>query len=134
MSLTIAIKAYLQGQGVLFPESIDAYIKPDAPVRLISAIVDQLDLTQVLSSYSGGGCSCYSPRMLLKALFYDEPCWQTQSQVRERLSFSGARLSSPALYRLSIAWAMPQVESKPLHRSQSHLTGIQEKSKGVAYF
>ena len=49
---------------------MDAYIKPDAPVRLISAIVDQLDLAEVLESYSGGGCSCYSPRMLLKVLFY----------------------------------------------------------------
>ena len=36
-------------QTVLFPESIDAYIKPDAPVRLISHIVDQLDLTLVMA-------------------------------------------------------------------------------------
>jgi transposase len=49
---------------------MDAYIATDAPVRLISWIVDQLDLTSVMESYSGDGCSCYSPRMLLKVLFY----------------------------------------------------------------
>ena len=66
----ISIKEYNQGQGVLFPESMDAYIPKVSPVRLISTVVDQLDLTEVMASYSGGGCSCYSPRMLLKVLFY----------------------------------------------------------------
>jgi len=33
----------------------------NAPVRLISHIVDQLDLTLVMDSYSCGGGSCYSP-------------------------------------------------------------------------
>ena len=66
----IAIKEYNQGQGVLFPESMDSYIPLESPVRLISSVVDQLDITEVMESYSGGGCSCYSPRMLLKVLFY----------------------------------------------------------------
>jgi transposase len=70
MSRKIAIKEYVQGQTILFPESIDSYIASDAPVRLINAVVDQLDLTEVMESYAGGGCSCYSPRMLLKVLFY----------------------------------------------------------------
>jgi transposase len=70
MSRKIAIKEYRQGQTILFPESIDSYIADDAPVRLINSVVDQLDLTEVMDSYTGGGCSCYSPRMLLKILFY----------------------------------------------------------------
>ena len=70
MSRRVTIKEYSQGQSVLFLESMEAYIAPDALVRLISAIVDQLDLTSVMESYTGGGCSCYSPRMLLKVLFY----------------------------------------------------------------
>jgi transposase len=70
MSRKIAIKEYQQGQTILFPESIDSYISSDSPVRLINAVVDQLDLTEVMESYAGGGCSCYSPRMLLKVLFY----------------------------------------------------------------
>jgi transposase len=70
MPRKIAIKEYRQGQTVLFPESIDSYIADDDPVRIIDTIVDQLDLTEVMESYAGGGCSCYSPRMLLKVLFY----------------------------------------------------------------
>jgi transposase len=70
MSRKIAIKEYNQGQTVMFPESIDAYIAAGAPVRLISHVVDKLDLSGVLESYAGGGCSCYNPRMMLKVLFY----------------------------------------------------------------
>ena len=70
MPRKVAIKEYQQGQTILFPESIDSYIATDAPVRLINSVVDQLDLTEVMESYAGGGCSCYSPRMLLKVLFY----------------------------------------------------------------
>jgi len=70
MSRRIAVKEYNQGQAVLFTESLDAYISADAPVRLISQVVDKLDLSEVMESYAGGGCSCYSPRMMLKVLFY----------------------------------------------------------------
>ena len=66
----IAIKEYNQGQTVMFPESIDDYIPVASLVRLISHVVDKLDLSEVLESYAGGGCSCYSPRMMLKVLFY----------------------------------------------------------------
>jgi hypothetical protein len=49
---------------------MDTYISPDSPVRLINRVVDRLDLTAVTERYAGGGCSCYSPQMLLKVLFY----------------------------------------------------------------
>ena len=70
MQRKIAIKEYYQGQNVLFPESLDSYIAATSPVRLINHIVEQLDLSAVMESYAGGGCSCYNPRMLLKVLFY----------------------------------------------------------------
>ena len=63
-------KEYLQGQGTLFPERFDDYIPKDHPVRLVSAIVDRLDITPILKTYKGGGTSSYHPRMLLKVLFY----------------------------------------------------------------
>lgn len=66
----IAIKPYAQGQAVLFPESLDAYIPAASPVRLINTIVEQLDISPVMNSYEGGGSSCYHSRMLLKVLFY----------------------------------------------------------------
>ena len=59
MSRKVAIKTYHQGQTIMFPESIDSYIAADSPVRLINTIVDQLDLSEVMESYSGGGCSSF---------------------------------------------------------------------------
>ncbi len=70
MSRKVVIKEYMQGQQVLFPESLDTYIPENSPVRLVSQIVDKLDLSQVMKSYKGGGASSYSPRMLLKVLFF----------------------------------------------------------------
>lgn len=66
----ISWKPYNQGQGVLFPISIDSKIPEDSPVRLVSRIVDELDLSAIDFGYKGGGNSSYHPRMLLKVLFY----------------------------------------------------------------
>jgi len=63
-------KEYIQGQTVLFPESIDDYIPKNHVVRLISEIVDKLDISSITKTYKGGGTSSYHPRMLLKILFY----------------------------------------------------------------
>jgi len=92
MSRKVVIKEYMQGQQVLFPESLDTYIPDDAPVRLVSQIVDKLDLTQVMKSYKGGGASSYSPRMLLKVLFFAYmnnvySCRKIEKAMRENIHF-----------------------------------------------
>ncbi len=66
----ITFKEYNQGQGVLFPMSIDSKIPEDSPVRLVNRIVDELDLTDIDFGFKGGGNSSYHPRMMLKILFY----------------------------------------------------------------
>lgn len=66
----VTYKEYNQGQGVLFPMSIDSKIPEDSPVRLVNRIVDELDLTGIDFGYKGGGNSSYHPRMMLKVLFY----------------------------------------------------------------
>ena len=70
MARKISFKGYNQGQILLFPERLDSYIQEGSPVRLVNEIVDQLDITSVIGSYEGGGTSSYSPRMMLKVLFY----------------------------------------------------------------
>jgi len=92
MSGKVAIKEYNQGQQILFPESIDTYIPDDSPVRLVSQVVDQLDLTEVLASYKGGGSSCYSPRMLMKVLFYSYmnniySCRKIEKAMKENIHY-----------------------------------------------
>jgi transposase len=63
-------KDYNQGLFTLFPCCLDEKISANSPVRLIHKIVDELDISALLSTYKGCGCSNYHPRMLLKVLFY----------------------------------------------------------------
>ncbi len=53
-----------------FPPTFDELISMDHPVRVVSQIIDQIDLDPILRKYKGGGCSSYHPRMLLKVLVY----------------------------------------------------------------
>lgn len=66
----IQFKEYSQGMEVVFPSRLDENIASDAPVRLVNRIVDDLDISPLLSTYKGGGCLAYYPRMLLKVLFF----------------------------------------------------------------
>ena len=66
----IRFKSYDQSQLQLFPSRLDERISEKHPVRLINSIVDDLDLRQLVKSYKQIGCSPYSPRMLLKVVFY----------------------------------------------------------------
>ena len=53
-----------------FPPTFDELITPQHPVRIVSQVIDQIDLDPLLRKYKGGGCSSYHPRMLLKVLIY----------------------------------------------------------------
>ena len=67
-SANIQYKEYSQGMYSLFPSHLDENISSDAPVRLVNQIVDDLDITPLLSTYKGGGCPAYYPRMLFPML------------------------------------------------------------------
>lgn len=54
----------------LFPENIYDRIPDNHPVKLIDKVVDHLDISFILLTYNGGGNSAYSPRMMLKVLFF----------------------------------------------------------------
>lgn len=88
----ITYKPYLQGQGVLFPVSIDSKISEAHPVRLISQIVEELDLSGINFGYKGGGNSSYHPRMLLKVLFYGYlnnvySCRKIETQLEQNIYY-----------------------------------------------
>ena len=50
-------RPYSPNQTVLFPERIDKDISPDDPVRLVSAVIDNLDISGIRRLYKacGGG-------------------------------------------------------------------------------
>lgn len=54
----------------LFPINIFDRIPQNHPVYLVEQVVNQLDISEILKKYKGGGTSAYHPRMMIKVLFY----------------------------------------------------------------
>lgn len=63
-------KAYQQNQRYMFPPNLEEMIAANHPVRVVSEIIDQIDIDIIIKKYKGGGTSSYHPRMLLKVLVY----------------------------------------------------------------
>lgn len=63
-------KPYTQAQPLLLPPSVDELIAPNHPVRVVSEVIDGLDLSSIIANYEGGGASSYHPAMLLKLIVY----------------------------------------------------------------
>jgi transposase len=63
-------KPYHQHQTTMLPSSLEDLIPPGHVVRVVSSVVDRMDVDALLASYEGGGASRYHPRMLLKVMLY----------------------------------------------------------------
>ena len=60
-------------QTVMFPASLDEYVAPDHPVRVIDAFVEGLDMQALEFAHAQPGAlgaPCYDPRALLKLYVY----------------------------------------------------------------
>lgn len=66
----VVFKQDNQNQPALFPVSFEALIPANHPVRVLNKVIDKLDISDIVSSYKGGGASSYHPRVLLKILIY----------------------------------------------------------------
>jgi transposase len=66
----VRFKSYNTNETVLFPSSLGERIPGNHPVRLLSRIVDGLDLSELIQTYKPGGTTPFHPRMLLKVVFY----------------------------------------------------------------
>ena len=66
----IVFKSYNPNDNLLLPPCLGDYLPQNHPARVVSAIVDRLDISEILSGYAGGGTSSYNPRMLLKIIVY----------------------------------------------------------------
>ena len=63
----IVFKPYCQDQQFLLPKNIDDFVAPGHIARLISTIIDHMDVQHIIDTYKGGGTSSYNPKMLLKS-------------------------------------------------------------------
>lgn len=66
----IAFKNDNQKQFLLLPPSLDELIPATHSARVVDAVIESLNVDDILSSYRGGGNSCFHPRPMLKILVY----------------------------------------------------------------
>ena len=66
----IIFKTYNQAQAMLLPPSLDELIGVHHPVRLVSRVIEQIDLQPLIKKYKAGGTSSFHPQMLLKVMVY----------------------------------------------------------------
>lgn len=62
--------AYEPGYQLKLPMETEIFIPKDSPVRLLNAVVERMDIRNIMRSYSRMGRIEYSPRILLKILLY----------------------------------------------------------------
>jgi transposase len=70
----VHFKNYSQGQLMMLPPSLEELIDKDHPVRVVSRVIDGIDLDPLLAKYKGGGTSSFHPRMMLKVVVYSYLC------------------------------------------------------------
>ncbi|MEN9639799.1 MAG: hypothetical protein RLZZ262_1668 [Bacteroidota bacterium] len=88
----IHFKAYEQGQTMAFPPTLEELIDKAHPVRVVSKIIDELDLEPLMRKYKGGGTSSFHPRMMLKIIVYSYlnnvySSRKMESAVKENIHF-----------------------------------------------
>jgi len=63
-------KATSSDQFFLLPPTLDELVPQDALARIISEVVEKLELRLLYNRYDDDGRPAYHPKMMLKVLFY----------------------------------------------------------------
>ena len=66
----MSFRPYNPYQTVLFPQKIDEDIAADDPVRVLDALVENLNLQRLEKLYKRRGRSPYHPKMMIKVILY----------------------------------------------------------------
>jgi transposase len=69
-TLAVVFKSNHQHQAMLLPPDLHELIPSNHPVRVVSEVLDKVDISKLLAQYKPGGTSSYHPRMILKVLVY----------------------------------------------------------------
>lgn len=63
-------KPYHKHQPALIPLNVDDMIDKHHIVRLLSEIIDKIDIEEIRKNYKGGGAGAYPPEIMLKIIIY----------------------------------------------------------------
>jgi len=69
-TLSVVFKSNHQNQAMLLPPDLNDLIAANHPVRVVSEVLEKVDISELIKQYKPGGTSSYHPRMLLKVLVY----------------------------------------------------------------
>jgi transposase len=104
-------KPYNQDQPMLLPPNLDELIPEGHLVRVVNAMVDELDIEPLERQYKGGGTSAYHPKMLLKVIIY---------AYTQRV-FSSRRIAKELRENVNYMWLSGM--SRPDHRTINRFRG-----------
>jgi transposase len=113
----VKFKEYAQNQIMLIPPSLDEMIAANHPVRIVSQVIDQINIDSLIARFKGGGTSSYHPGILLKILVFGY-----LSNI-----YSGRRMEAALKENIHFMWisGMSQPDHNTINRFRS------ERLKGV---
>ena len=68
--LKVVFKQDYRQQGMLIPLDLNDMVALDHPVRIVNAVLDKVDISDIIRKFRPGGTSSYHPRMLLKVIVF----------------------------------------------------------------
>ena len=108
----VIFKSYKENDSLLLPPSLGDLVPQTHPARIVSRVIDHLDISSIESKYKGGGTSCYNPRMLIKVLVYSYMCNTFSGRKIER------QLKENIIYMWLSGYSTPDFRTLNLFRSQ----------------
>lgn len=108
----VIFKSYKENDSLLLPPSLGDLVPQTHPARIVSRVIDHLDISSIESKYKGGGTSSYNPRMLIKVLVYSYMCNTFSGRKIER------QLKENIIYMWLSGYSTPDFRTLNLFRSQ----------------
>lgn len=108
----VIFKSYKENDSLLLPPSLGDLVPQTHPARVVSHVIDHLDISSIESKYKGGGTSSYNPRMLIKVLVYSYMCNTFSGRKIER------QLKENIIYMWLSGYSTPDFRTLNLFRSQ----------------
>ena len=96
----VIFQSYKENDLLILPPSLGDLAPQAHPARIVSSVIDHLDISSIESKYKGGGTSSYNPRMLLKVLVYGYMCNTFSGRKIEKQGLSPCRITNQISYNL----------------------------------
>ena len=121
----VIYKSYNPNDNLLLPPCLGDYLPQNHPSRVVSAIIDRLDISEIEAGYKGGGTSSYNPRMLLKVIVY----------AYLNNVYSGRQMEKLLVENIAYMWLSgmqtPDFRTINIFRSQRLADGLLDERRGV---